>query len=207
MPEEMKMRSIQSKSLIYWGGIVLGLLAASPASAAVFNFGWSSAGATPDVAGNSATATGTISINAIPGANFVNGDVTALDITVTTVGPNASVLNFGVADAAFIFGSISGDGSTANFDDFFVVEGAIADPGDIRFGCTEMDCGSGIVFTGDATPLEIEYSYGSQVAAQSSLVATLVPFEFEASIGLLALGALWGGSTYLKKRKAAKIAG
>lgn len=171
---------------------------AKPAQAIDFNFSWNSTGSTPNPAGNFSTVTGTFTINRLPGETFTAGDFTNIDLILTTIGPNAGVNNLSLS--VFNAGSISADGNTATFTDMgFNFFG----PTD-QFSCSFPGCIDGVVLTG--TPGgTVSYTFPLQADALASFQATRVPFEFEASLGLLALGGMFGGYTLTKEKKDKKL--
>ncbi|MEM1190522.1 MAG: hypothetical protein AAGI72_18465 [Pseudomonadota bacterium] len=159
-------------------------------AALMFDFFWSSAGATPSLAGNSSIATGTWLIDALPGESFVNADVVSVDVTLTTVGPDAGSENF--TTSFFNAGRIAADGLTASLTNF----GLTGNVGNRAFLCPFFECSfdalEGTFSVNAFTNSNLAYTYPSQQAILDSFVltASAVPLPGTLALSLLGFSAI-----------------
>ena len=103
----------------------------------------------------------------------------------------------------FIEGTISGDGSSIAYSDFFL---RWNDGTDTRFGCETVGCDNTTIFFFDGT-ITYSTSYSSPTAALASFSATPstpVPFELNPNSGILILMGLWGTNKVIQRQKKSK---
>lgn len=115
-------------------GALVALLAPTGAEALTFDFFFTgddqANGAITTTDDAALEITGTIDIDALPGASFGTGDVTALSLSVQSTGLDPIGFTIPPApDMFFVAGTLAADGLSASLTDFFVQSG------DDLFGC------------------------------------------------------------------------
>lgn len=174
------------------------------ASALTFNFNWTSND--PNIMSgapaNTLTATGTMDINVAPGQNFINGNISNVNITVS----NSLGSSFQFTSWTQSGGTVAADGLSASFSS---AGNPQYNTPTLYFGCKASQCGDDnptshfAVWIGGA---QHNIFYNSQANALSSMrmtaASTEVPFDFSPEQGV-ALGLpLFIGLRMLKKRNA-----